>query len=61
MRPQAYKYLCYSFAKYFAPSVIMHWNKTSQLDHKNNYVNKYSKIVDQENIILSAFIAMLIK
>lgn len=44
MRSQAYQYLQYLFVKYFILVFKNCYNKSGQLDHKNNYKDKYFKI-----------------
>lgn len=43
MRLQVCQYLYYLFVRYFALIIKRRYNKSSQLDHKNNYGGEYFK------------------
>ena len=45
MGSQVYQYLYHLFIRYFTSIIKKHCDKSSQLDHKNNYEGEYSKKV----------------
>lgn len=48
IRPQVCQYLCNFFFRYFAPIIYRRYDKSYQLDHKNNYGSEYFKELDLE-------------